>query len=126
MSLRFPSKRRNSPSAMGLRQILPVQTNRTLFTIQAARARETCNLESNQPKSIWPMLERRDSSIVFLSARQLQPELVPKIKNQNRSKDGDDYPPGMKSAARAWRVEQMRYGPADDRADNPEHDGPHD
>ena len=33
MSLRLPSKRRNNPSAIGLRQILPVQTKRTLFTI---------------------------------------------------------------------------------------------
>ena len=32
MSLRFPRRRRKRPSAMGLRQTLPVQTKRTLFT----------------------------------------------------------------------------------------------
>jgi len=32
MSLRFPKRRRKRPSAMGLRQTLPVQTKRTLFT----------------------------------------------------------------------------------------------
>src|SRR5580700_5545450 len=43
MSFRFPSMRRKSPSAIGLRQILPVQTKRTLFTIQTARASATPN-----------------------------------------------------------------------------------
>src|ERR1700754_4883237 len=39
MSFRLPINRRKSPSAMGLRQILPVQTKRTLFTrIRAALA----------------------------------------------------------------------------------------
>src|SRR5262245_10720425 len=33
MSLRFPISRRKSPSAIGLRQILPVQTKRTFFTV---------------------------------------------------------------------------------------------
>src|SRR6516162_9477783 len=33
MSFRLPVKRRKSPSAIGLRQILPVQTKRTFFTI---------------------------------------------------------------------------------------------
>ena len=33
MSLRFPSNRRKSPKAMGLRQMLPVQTKRTYFTM---------------------------------------------------------------------------------------------
>ena len=37
MSLRLPSSRRKSPSAMGLRQIFPVQTKRTLFTRCAPR-----------------------------------------------------------------------------------------
>ena len=32
ISLRLPSKRRKSPNAMGLRQMLPVQTKRTCFT----------------------------------------------------------------------------------------------
>src|SRR6266404_2602035 len=42
MSLRLPSKRRNNPSAIGLRQILPVQTKRTLFTI----SRRACEREN--------------------------------------------------------------------------------
>ena len=33
MSLRLPSNRRKSPKAMGLRQMLPVQTKRTYFTM---------------------------------------------------------------------------------------------
>ena len=33
MSLRLPISRRNNPSAIGLRQILPVQTKRTFFTV---------------------------------------------------------------------------------------------
>src|SRR5712692_9284527 len=51
MSLRFPSSRRKRPSAMGLRQMFPVQTKRTLFTI-AGRARGPAeNLKSNALKS---------------------------------------------------------------------------
>src|SRR2546421_10990941 len=42
MSLRLPINRRNKPSAIGLRQILPVQTKRTLFTI-SRRACERAN-----------------------------------------------------------------------------------
>src|SRR6478736_2626635 len=37
MSFRLPVKRRKRPSAMGLRQMLPVQTKRTFFTGQNAR-----------------------------------------------------------------------------------------
>lgn len=33
MSFRLPVNRRKSPSAIGLRQILPVQTKRTFFTV---------------------------------------------------------------------------------------------
>src|ERR1041385_7192266 len=36
MSLRLPISCRNNPSAMGLRQMLPVQTKRTFFTMAAA------------------------------------------------------------------------------------------
>src|SRR5437773_2362822 len=38
ISFRFPTRWRKSPSAMGLRHILPVQTKRMLFTILTARA----------------------------------------------------------------------------------------
>jgi hypothetical protein len=51
MSLRLPIKRRNNPSAMGLRQILPVQTKRTLFTI-TRRACERVNNVGLNPKKI--------------------------------------------------------------------------
>ena len=55
MSLRFPSKRRNSPSAMGLRQMFPVQTKRTLFTIRAARERAHLQprIEQSQVNRSW-------------------------------------------------------------------------
>src|SRR5712671_5761854 len=43
ISLRLPIKRRNNPSAIGLRQILPVQTKRTLFTI----TRRACERADN-------------------------------------------------------------------------------
>src|SRR5712691_9519836 len=45
MSLRLPSIRQKRPSAMGLRQMLPVQTKRTLFTMDAA-----ARAHANQPK----------------------------------------------------------------------------
>jgi hypothetical protein len=50
MSLRLPSKARNSPSAIGLRQIFPVQTKRTLFTIAhgADRGQIQVKIEQNQ------------------------------------------------------------------------------
>src|SRR5947199_7964667 len=41
MSLRFPISRRNNPSAIGLRQILPVQTKRTFFTVRVALAMQS-------------------------------------------------------------------------------------
>src|SRR6202790_5004218 len=44
MSLRLPSIRRKRPSAMGLRQMLPVQTKRTLFTMNARQRTQ------NQPR----------------------------------------------------------------------------
>src|SRR5947207_8374600 len=52
MSLRLPIRRRKNPSAIGLRQILPVQTKRTLFTILERAANASSNLELNGAKSI--------------------------------------------------------------------------
>ncbi len=39
MSLRLPKRCRNSPSAIGLRQMFPVQTKRTFFTVKRLRSR---------------------------------------------------------------------------------------
>src|SRR2546423_4689055 len=50
MSLRFPINRRNNPSAIGLRQILPVQTKRTLFTISRRACERADNLGLNANK----------------------------------------------------------------------------
>src|SRR3954470_2282457 len=50
MSLRLPMSRRNKPSAIGLRQILPVQTNRTLFTGSVRAHERTFNLSLNANK----------------------------------------------------------------------------
>src|SRR5450759_4957536 len=51
MSFRLPRIRRKRPSAMGLRQMLPVQTKRTLFTMDARASVRKINLESNKAKS---------------------------------------------------------------------------
>ena len=56
----------------------------------------------------------------------MQVELVPKKKSQDRSKYGNDYAAGMKSVSGAWRIKQMGYGTADNRADNAQHDCPRD
>src|SRR6266487_2679036 len=60
MSLRFPSKRRNKPSAIGLRQMFPVQTKRTLFTICAARERAHLQprIERSQVNRRWLQFRR--------------------------------------------------------------------
>src|SRR2546430_3176564 len=50
MSLRFPISRRNNPSAIGLRQILPVQTKRTLFTISRRACERADNVGLNANK----------------------------------------------------------------------------
>src|SRR6266852_3105077 len=50
MSLRFPINRRNNPSAIGLRQILPVQTKRTLFTISRRACERANNVGLNANK----------------------------------------------------------------------------
>jgi len=52
MSLRFPINRRNSPSAIGLRQMLPVQTKRTFFTVRKAQRARFPNLKAKLAKSI--------------------------------------------------------------------------
>jgi hypothetical protein len=61
-----------------------------------------------------------------LTARYMQSELVPKKKDQDSSKNGNDYAAGMKSAASARRIKQMRYRSAYNRTDNPEHNCPQD
>src|SRR5438132_9939734 len=62
MSLRLPINRRNNPSAIGLRQILPVQTKRTLFTI----SRRACDREGNvdlNPNKINRMRQLTNDSV---------------------------------------------------------------
>src|SRR5260370_14175600 len=60
MSLRLPISRRNNPSAIGLRQILPVQTKRTRFTVSALRWRtrkqlkfEPANCRTGRADILW-------------------------------------------------------------------------
>ena len=63
-------------------------------------------------------------SCSHLTARYLQAEPVPEIKDQNRPEDGNDQTAGMKSASCAWWIKQMRYRSADNRADNSKHHCP--
>jgi hypothetical protein len=56
----------------------------------------------------------------------LQPEFVPNVQNENRSNDGYNYSSEMKFATCAWRIKQVGYGAANDRADNSKHDCPRD
>src|SRR6476660_8845265 len=59
--------------------------------------------------------------VTISTPRYVQSELVPKIQDQDRSENGNDYAAEMKSAASARRIEQMGYRSANNRADNPEH-----
>ncbi len=52
MSFRLPVMRRKSPSAIGLRQMFPVQTKRTFFTARERAANAFIKLEANPSKSI--------------------------------------------------------------------------
>src|SRR5438128_12636205 len=61
MSLRLPSKRQNNPSAIGLRQILPVQTKRTLFTI-SRRACERADKVGLNGNKVNPTSDFADDS----------------------------------------------------------------
>src|SRR5213083_1550841 len=83
MSLRLPIRRRKNPSAIGLRQILPVQTKRTLFTVRDGASEYQFNLKANRPKSIQSkgMTASQPSFFGYLAARYLQSELMPKIKD---------------------------------------------
>ena len=98
------------------------------------------NLEANGSKSIkatpavcavlsasgFELPTRKSAADSALTARQTQVELVPEIKDEDRSKYGNDYAAGVKSASGAWRIKQMGYGTADNRADNAQHDCPRD
>src|ERR1700750_342729 len=58
ISFRLPVKRRKSPSAIGLLQMLPVQTKRTFFTGLNAQRTRLSNYERTSP-SQFPMAEGR-------------------------------------------------------------------
>jgi hypothetical protein len=62
--------------------------------------------------------------MVVLPVRQLQPKPMPEVKNYNCSEYRNDYPRGMESASCAGWGKQVRYGPADYRADNAEDNCP--
>ena len=65
-------------------------------------------------------------ALQILTAWYVQPEFVPKIKDQNRSEDRYDQTAGVKPPAGAWRIKEMRYRPTNDRPDNAKHDCPRD
>src|ERR1043166_2931759 len=82
MSLRLPRRRRKKPSAIGLRQIFPVQTKRTLFTIQEPAHCRPGKVKSNRIKSTHGRRRRVQSK------RQLVNQSGQAAANDNR----DDVP----------------------------------
>src|ERR1700737_482439 len=76
MSLRFPINRRNNPSAIGLRQILPVQTKRTLFTI-SRRACERANNVGLNANKVNPTSDSQPAQKALQSASAFELEKNP-------------------------------------------------
>jgi KDO2-lipid IV(A) lauroyltransferase len=87
MSLRFPRRRRKRPSAMGLRQTLPVQTKRTLFTrcgranlarqnyVRTKSRQRDSGLSKLFMKQAWKKLRYRLEHVGLLIAARLVPLL---------------------------------------------------
>src|SRR6059058_1984280 len=74
ISLRFPISRRKTPSAIGLRQMLPVQTKRTFFTVRNEQRARYSNLEVKLAKSISSVRAERHS-VAISAARQVQRQI---------------------------------------------------
>jgi hypothetical protein len=97
------------------------------FHVSGAASARHANLEANGSKSIkatravcaflsasgFELPTRKSAADSALRAQQTQVELVPEIKNEDRSKYGNDYAAGVKSASGAWRIKQMGHRASD-------------
>src|SRR5688500_6811860 len=90
MSLRLPSSRRKRPSAIGLRQIFPVQTKRTLFTVSGRRVIGFAKY--NQTESS----QRAATHRVQLPLPQIEKER--KTERETDEQSGEDRQPDVRDA----------------------------